>query len=713
MSQSKRGPFGRKVKLTLEQLMALSGRPFSMSHIDQEEQQHKDDIERRTRGAKRKATTQPDETPPNTNEEEDGQKRLKLETTRKSPRKHANTLALEAEASIDLDHDRPDYEEEKLPDIRKSSRLSQIHPVIHAMAAIAPKPTKRTATAEKPIAQRRSPRHKRRSGRVHIPTKIFDPSSDTDDDDVIAHKPARKPRGVFTPTTESSDDDDAVMIMYPAAASSASVSLVIHPHEEIKVAADPLPPSSGSEIETLSDWPGFGCIYACDKTSIATRQLIHPDNLYRSEIVAGKRQYFKDAYDLQVFETADKNINVTIDYNTDSGGDKRRAGLEFVGVPTTLGDRTYNKQRAELSHMTEHFNNWVADKRNTFREELKDQSGRVSERRKFHIDLEEWCDAYNADPITKRKHYSELIMAIPEQYRDDHFTWKMELEAIDLAPRVEACYYPQLNVTIPAEKMCSPEMRAIAGPSTRLRDYTIVRHEKQPVSSDFHTMKPRTDFLVYEEEVYGKSLELADNCFKAHFRPDQTRIQGFIRTLSYVMALTSTPLDKLEELFSDGRTNKEAAQIAVTLVKDIFPKGMPKFTLKQFYDHMLEDEDRAALSDKERVVKSLFNRAVAISTDPHDNESFYYNPEIVNADSFCEYLFRGRKDETLREECSPDPVPHYLSKLITPQHGCGVVEFRDLGAKSHSLQQCRTVIEQAEARYVTMFGQNSQGSFIR
>lgn len=426
-----------------------------------------------------------------------------------------------------------------------------------------------------------------------------------------------------------------------------------------------------------------------------------------------------DAYDLLVGETDSKNkpIHITIDANRYIN--TARCGLEFVSPKLKInanGQRS--KAEKEYFDMLTHYETWLTNQMSQKAQQLC--AGKQPPRSttmagiKNNIDIEEWIDAYNED-VAKEKRYPELIITAPKHHskayseaqRGKKFRWLFKLSTTDLLKKAPLFWYPQVNLSIPIEKMFSPEMRAL---SEDKRNSTYVMEEKDE-TWDFHVMRPRQKYLEFEKDVYQQSLKLADAKFKSI--PSATpAIQGFLRTLSYVVALQSTPEVKLYELFGKNseksndvkQKNYYAEMQGLTIQKDLYPMGMPKFTLDDFFQNMLNQHEKKLLTSHRKKIEELFTQSVQITNINDDSQVLHYNfenkiePTKINACDFVKALFGETEEVKL--------LPKILDKTIDMANNSGVVEFRDIIDENYNFEAVLKEINKIRQKYIKFVKNN-------
>lgn len=474
-------------------------------------------------------------------------------------------------------------------------------------------------------------------------------------------------------------------------------------------------PSIGFEIEQLADWLGAGRLVIKERGTAT--------NVYK---------YPLDHYDKELAATAENQenpnlIDLTADYNRyyDRAGFPLRAGIEFRSSPTYLNNREASGNVEELLFMINHMEEWrIREGRRLLQEGIK--SGKYaktpSERsaEKIYLRIENWIDEYNK--IAATKGYQTLLLVTPKEGKARE--WCLELERRDIEEPTR--YYTQINAAIPTKALHSPEMRKLFPHAT-----IALEGEKEPDSWDFHVFRDHKKYLAYEESIYKQSLKLANDFFKKHLEgkviknheDGQSRklekVQAFLRTMVYEIAMFSTTPNKLYELFNKGGTQVETRNIFGTLRKDTFPNGMMKFSLRTFFEELLTTEDRHALLKLGKgTIVQLCKDAVDLAKVHKGNGGESYligkTARTLDADKFYEYTFFGKTKkiyiDELETEIYPDPILR-LTERVQPtsviglnKHQdrikrAGVVEFRAPASGNHQIKATETLVQKSIERY--------------
>ncbi|MDA0782043.1 MAG: hypothetical protein PQ612_05440 [Rickettsiales bacterium] len=462
----------------------------------------------------------------------------------------------------------------------------------------------------------------------------------------------------------------------------------------------------------------------------------------------------KDTYDLLIVLTENPNDKkngiensnvrhqneVVLDYDRYEDTEKceKKACFEFITrEPIDLDDEKDSKKRLEeYKFMMDHFYDWKSEEFNKHYNAYKDDkshsdSSRASSRTRsgkhtppeyYESSISKWVDKYNKEINTNHPDYQELIISKPKEkgYKDFAFEWLLVFNEQDFKQYEESVAkqdinkksYVQINAAIPAEMIFSPEMRALVD-EQKTEDYVLFKKGKVKEPDEFNTQRPRPTFIEFEKNIYEQSRQNADNFFdllsqKTSEHKPSEKLRGFARSVSYISAMESISEEALTAIFmEDGEANQETAQnLADTIRKDKYPKGMPKFVLNDFFKNILSESDQKIILDN----KTDFTKFVSSSTKIGINESskktggkehepFKYvgkniRPTPWTAEDIVTNITRNDNEK------SPYTDFGIISgKPIDVERSSVVVEFRDLGAKDHSNRTNYRLIDKFTERY--------------
>lgn len=181
--------------------------------------------------------------------------------------------------------------------------------------------------------------------------------------------------------------------------------------------------------------------------------------------------------------------------------------------------------------------------------------------------------------------------------------------------------------------------------------------------------------------------------------------------------MVSTSVEHLDSLFNTEELKDLSVgyrKVVDTLDKDIFPNGMMKFSMRTFFNELLDDKDREfLLSIPKKKITQLCNEAIRLANEGRSGTSFALEDQVFPAAKFYDYTFKG-VDSVIEGgiEKLPDPLLAVFSKktIGTSEFGrkkdgsikrAGVVEFRAPEQGDTSIACTRSLAEEAVARYET------------
>lgn len=325
---------------------------------------------------------------------------------------------------------------------------------------------------------------------------------------------------------------------------------------------------------------------------------------------------------------------------------------------------------------------------------------------------------YNSDNYNEiNPKHNEALLSVNEHTQNKE--WCLELDSHDIKLGASTRYYTQINAAIPTRMLFSPEMRALFPLET---EYRIADMEKEE-STDFHVQRNHKKFMEYEADIYGQSVKLADDFFKTHLRNKiqkfskdgsknrkMAKVQAFLRTMVYQIAMLSISTDTLKDILSDDQ--ELAACWVNTIGKDRFPNGLIKFSLHGFFNELLNDSDRAALLKiNKRDIMNLCSEAIEISAKGK-YDSAPLAGKIFDVSRFYYYTFRNKKVSQDSEIIDPHLTATYVERFIatsnyhlkTTEIGsrikkAGVVEFRLPASKEGTITDVKELVTSSLARY--------------
>ncbi len=418
---------------------------------------------------------------------------------------------------------------------------------------------------------------------------------------------------------------------------------------------------------------------------------------------------------------SDKRIFITLDTNNIFKTSSTRTGgvaLEFVSSPIEVSKETPIENN-EYFLMVDHFSKFMAKQVQEMllkSTQLNNHTTRTSQGQDHTFRVEEWIDEYNADNAKNTETLQEL-------YKVEHKTASTRTKGI-LEPllvisekalrkaleQYSTLFYPHINLSIPAEHMFSEEMRALTPDKTECT-FIMPQTKNTP---EYVTMRPRKKFLQFEQEIYTQAMSLAKQ--KEKDIPDERltpRIKGFLRTIAYTMALQTVSENTLKsELKKDMKINEKITtsnpdEIIDILGKDLYPKGMPKFRLNDFYHDMLDDAEKSTIKEYKDVIITLCDDAIEITnkkdcTQPlvryNANANVKTPQDIITAKLFDNIVLS--KDYVTTNN---DYMPQILSKHIPCKNNTGVVELRDVMTDNYDLEAVINVVNECKNKYLDLF----------
>ena len=176
--------------------------------------------------------------------------------------------------------------------------------------------------------------------------------------------------------------------------------------------------------------------------------------------------------------------------------------------------------------------------------------------------------------------------------------------------------------------------------------------------------------------------------------------------------MQSTPEVKLYELFGKNseksndvkQKNYYAEMQGLTIQKDLYPMGMPKFTLDDFFQNMLNQHEKKLLTSHRKKIEELFTQSVQITNINDDSQVLHYNfenkiePTKINACDFVKALFGETEEVKL--------LPKILDKTIDMANNSGVVEFRDIIDENYNFEAVLKEINKIRQKYIKFVKNN-------
>jgi hypothetical protein len=493
------------------------------------------------------------------------------------------------------------------------------------------------------------------------------------------NKTARKSKPEFEREDDGVDEEDVEMEDVP------------EDHlEDVKGKVKMSGPSIGFEIEHLADLPGLGMLIV--KPASGTKEYEPSYN----DIIA-------DTCEIEDYPA--DNIYLTPDRDGyDDKEFKGYWGIEFKGVPNFLNHQDESVNLEELIFIVRHFHAWVRKK---CREEQKTskKSTRQKARISHDINLEHWMDDYNKE--AQEKGFKEIFYS--HSHNDKNRKWYIRLKAEDLEQDAQPRYSTQINATIPTKFLSSEEIRKLFGYNPPFQG------QNRNPSPNFSVLDDNKKFIDYEKQIFKKCLKLADEFFDRHFKEKFTKneksssfrklekIRAFLRTITYSIAMTHIPQSKLDELFDDNKAKSQ------TIHKDIFPVFLPRFTMRDFFDHLLSDDDRRILLEikKDKIIGLLKSVAEFDKKDcvPPFQIDDFYRYTFLQDDSLSKVVLIDADLLT-----PPDPISITLNNIFksspfgenkdkSREKMAGVVEFRNPEQGERTLEDTDKLVTEAKKKY--------------
>lgn len=376
----------------------------------------------------------------------------------------------------------------------------------------------------------------------------------------------------------------------------------------------------------------------------------------------------------------------------------KRAGIEFRTAPVFLNKRDESANIDEFLFIIGHMDKWITESAMKFQnipdhKKCSERQKEKASKQKIYLKLEDWVDLYNKE---RPSEYTEMLLTELNENEE----WYLELEMRDIGHPIS--YYTQINATIPTKDLNSPEVRELFPHSTE-----TLLGEKEPDSLDFHVLRDHKNYLDYENQIYEKSLNLADEFFRNElegkiFKDDNNekprklnKVKAFLRTMVYETAMVSTTTQKLQELFST-QSSIATSNLVDTLGKDTFPYGLKKFTLRTFFNELLTDNDRNAVLGlgKEKIIDLCKDaKALAEVGKGRDEDSYLLRRQgqrELDVDKLYNFTFTNNQAE------ETDPMLLVMQRFIptsplgynkdkTRIKKTGVVEFRAPESGNHQI----------------------------
>ncbi len=397
----------------------------------------------------------------------------------------------------------------------------------------------------------------------------------------------------------------------------------------------------GFEIEHLADWAGAGWVGTLNPQTGEFFSRVEYD-----EMLADTEQ--------------DGVISLAADHN--GYDDNLKAGIEFKTAPCFLRTDGQTPLFEEQLKIIELFESWLKIKKqgllkDTSLQKLKLRSSKNADVL-FDLDIENFLDYYNENKPTK---YQELLKSDLQE----PLKWILRLSREDLEQTTPR-YSTQINASIPARMIHSQQMRDLF---KRKHTYLIEDLEREPANPDFHVMQDHEAFLEYEQSVYEKAVALTETFFKQERDLSKStrkleKVKAFLLKIAYEVAMVSTSTEQLMELFNADE------KYVKTIVKDLFPMGLCKFSSRTFFTEMLSDDDRKfILSIESRKLVEFCETASGLANNGKKQDGMIIK-EISKSGSgefpalnFIEYTLRNKRRSMANEL---DPVLMVMERIIKP-----------------------------------------------
>ena len=297
---------------------------------------------------------------------------------------------------------------------------------------------------------------------------------------------------------------------------------------------------------------------------------------------------------LSNFEHNPRDISLVSDVIEYGGKSKRKdAGIEFRGAPDFFGILSAKKDGAfnmkEQLFLVKEFEQWLSGKKQLAQEQM----GYDSKKNYVDFDVENFLDSYNEKKPTK---YQELYL---EEVNDAKYCIRVFKKDLQRA----SVYDLQPNVTIPTYLTYTPIARDLFPFQASCFDSKPFVNKDYPSRSKIRVyyMDMPQKFVDYERKIFDKSVNLAEKFFvsqkqlhqhnflKDGSEPKLRKVLAFFRKISYEIAMATTAMnyDFMKNELFDGDLD-----LALTISKDVFPKGLHKITSRVFFDELLSDRDR-------------------------------------------------------------------------------------------------------------------------
>lgn len=462
---------------------------------------------------------------------------------------------------------------------------------------------------------------------------------------------------------------------------------LLHPEQAL------FTPLSGPEIETLADYVGQGALGVQYTELVKGHTTFHPiPKAYDNEIA------ISDAGENALCMSTDSNRS------EEGSGFPMRTCIEFRSGPQP-------EMTTTLLHLVKTYATWLVQQKNDLRRDFfidYTHPLRQEKMRSHYLKIRDFVDHYNR----LRKTKEQLSLSSPESvfhlknagpefnfsFSDDA-EWVIKLDYEDLAPNIDIVFFAQYNLSIPIGSVFSPDTKNAC---TLQSQFSLLNNEKE-IAADFNESRPHLKLRDYEQQVFTKSVRLADEFSKTHEVPSfALGLRDFFRGMTFELAMISTSQLHLMRLFQEealciaqahqkhfatqnGSNSHEklkapkdhdvqatAQSLANTLRKSLFSYFM-KTTLAEFFKKLHPYEKDFAKSIDKKSLKSLCQQAIKLAngglgnTQGHDSHflaGLGVSSFIQRFEKFYQQVF-NEKDVPL-DEYPVDPITCLTERLLPP-----------------------------------------------
>lgn len=453
----------------------------------------------------------------------------------------------------------------------------------------------------------------------------------------------------------------------------------------------PLKHVSGLEIETLADYYGQGALgvmyYKVDGYTLD----YHPIPRAYDNLIA----YLKNEYG-ELSLTTDSNRSMN------SKNFPMRTCIEFRADPN-----------AEITNilldLVQFYTDWLERKKKQFREKsftCYATPTRAEKNKTCYLKINDFILEYNAAKTADQT----LEITSPQttfltKNTDEalHFLfptdaeWVIKLDYEDLDPKwADAVFFAQYNVSIPIGCVFSLDTKNAFAQQTM---FALLDREKE-FAADFNESRPSTALLEYEQEMFTRSLELADHFSAEHkILIQHMGARDFLRGIAFEFAMISTSQKHLATLFqveaawiseqqrihsvlaltpnkknspNQPATSDIALSLANTLKKSLFSYFV-KTTLAEFFKLLHPCEKDILKAINKNVIFDFCKKAVDLANDGKGNAKGHASHFVSHFgvlsflekfDDFYNQTFLGFE---IPNDASPsDPIGCLTSRFIPP-----------------------------------------------